>query len=537
MELQTYIAIFWRRKWVVLALTLLGLLLSGIATFLATPIYTSTTTLRVATVGANVVGGRSDIDYTQRLMNTYANIINSRSTYAEIMRRLTLERPPTLLVTIVPNTELMRISAEATDPQRARDVATAAAAIAIQQSQEALQGEGQTTQEIINRQLLQIEAELHTARDEEARLITQTPTNTVSINAIRQSIELKERTYATLLTNYENARIQEALKANSVFIVEPADTPARPSKPRASLNLLLGVVVGFFAGVILSLLIDSTDATLYTPAQIEAVTGLATLGRIPAVNGQSPLIDPAQAGPAYPLQLEAFRRLRVNLLSPALGPPPQAVLVTSADAGEGKSTVTANLAIAFAKSGRTVVVIDCDLHMPTQHTLFRLPNEYGLSDALTHQVSVDGVLQRTEIPNVHLITSGPLLPDRVNTPELVQISPSALANRFEQGAELLGSPEMTHLIHHLREEYDIILLDTPALFSVTDAAVLAPLVDRIILVVASEVAHREAVHEVIDLLSSLKAQSIGVVINRDRQALKKKYTPLRTANLSSISRL
>jgi Mrp family chromosome partitioning ATPase len=174
--------------------------------------------------------------------------------------------------------------------------------------------------------------------------------------------------------------------------------------------------------------------------------------------------------------------------------------------------------------------------MPVQHTIFRLPNEYGLTDALTRQVSVDGVLQKTDISNIHIISSGPPLPDRVKAPELMQITPSALANRFEQGTELLGSPEMTHLIHHLREEYDIVLLDTPALFTVTDAAVLVPLVDRIVLVVASEYAHREAVHEVLELLESLKAQSIGVVINRDRQVMKKKYAPVRASSLFPLSR-
>jgi len=526
MELQTYFAILWRRKWIIVAIALITLIGVAVATFFATPLYTSSTTLRVATVGATT-GVRPEIDYTLRLMNTYVNIISGRSTRQELSQRLNVASPPKVTVTIIPSTELMRIEAEADDPGTARDAATIPAESVIRHDQEQGSSSGETTQEILSRQLSQIATELDAARIEYNRLMADSPDDTASLTAANLEIQAKERTQATILEQYENVRLQHALQANSVYVVESAFLPASPSKPRTEMNLVLGLLIGLIAGVGVAFLLDSLDSTLYTSGQIEAVTKLPTLGRIPVSSGRSVLIDPNAASNGYQSQFEAFRRLRVNLLNSGNGHPPQTILVTSADIGEGKSTITANLAVAMAKSGRSVVAIDCDLHIPTLHTIFKTPNEFGLTSVLTKQVSVAGVLQRTSLPNLHLISSGPALPDPAKSPELLQITPSALANRFEQGTELLGSQEMDHLIEQLKHQFDIVLLDTPALLSVTDAAVLAPVVDSVVLVVASERSHRDAVRAVREQLNSVRVKSLNVVINRDKQKPEKNSYRLR----------
>ena len=517
MELQTYLAILWRRKWIIVATTIVSLLGVAVLTYFATPIYVASTTLRVATVGTNgPVAGRSDIEYTLRLMNTYASIVNSRSTRQELRARLNLSWAPYFSVNIVPGTELMKIDAEATDPATARNLAAAAGEIVIRQSQEQMRGSGQTTQDILGKQLAQIEQELKQARDEYDQLLANSPNDTAALTAATQSIQLKERTYSTLLDQYENARVQEALRANSVYVVDPAEEPWEASKPRVELNLMLGLIVGLILGVGFAFLFELFDSTLHTPSQIEAVTHLPTIGRIPAVNGPSALIDLNGGSSSIPPHFEAFRRLRVNLGSASDSNHAQAVLITSADTGEGKSTVAANLAIAMAKSGRRVVVLDCDLHLPTLHSLFKLPNEYGLTSVLTRQVSTEGALQRSSIPNLSVITSGPPLLDRAHLPELRQITPSSLVGRLEQGTDLLGTREMAQLIDQLKEQFDAVLLDTPALLSVTDAAVLAPLVDSVLLVVAPEYSHRDAVRAVLELLDGVKVKAIGVVINREK---------------------
>ena len=225
MELRQYLAVIQRRKWIIILTTIITTALAALATFLATPQYESTTTLRVATI--------NNIDYTQLLMNTYARIATSGTSKTELTQQLNLEGPPNISVELVPGTELMTITAEAPDPELAQAIADTTATILAAQSREIYSGSGQTTTEILEAQLAQAEGELAEARDEYDQLWISAPDDTTAIDAMDQSIALKERTYATLLDEYESARVNEALLANSVSVVEPAYLPVSPSKPRA----------------------------------------------------------------------------------------------------------------------------------------------------------------------------------------------------------------------------------------------------------------------------------------------------------------
>ncbi len=495
MELRTYLSILWRRRWIVLVTAVITTAIAAIFTFTTTPVYVSATTLRVATIGSGVIEyGRPDIGYTERLINTYAQIITSGSVRSDIMQQLNLSEPPVIKVELIPDTELIKVKAEATDPTTARQVADAAAFLLIEQSRQLYSGNGQTTQEILRQQIQQIEGELNTARQEYERLLIEDPDNSVAITAASQSIALKERTYATLLEQYENARVGEALRANTVSVVEPAYTPRQPARPRYDLNLAMGILGGLVGGIGLAFLFENLDTRLYTTQEIEETTRLSTLGKIPdAENGKLQIVH---LGNGFQPHLEAFRRLRTNILSPEQQQSPYTLLVTSAERGEGKSTIVANLAVIIAQSGRRVAVVDCDMRLPTMHKIFDLPNDLGLTSALAEGVSLVDVIQETAFPRVAVIPSGPLPPNPT---------------------ELLGSARMWELLAELKESYDVVLLDTPALLSVTDAAVLAPQVDHVILVVARTRSRREAVVAVRDQLLNVNVRSIGVVVNRAEQ--------------------
>jgi polysaccharide biosynthesis transport protein len=481
-ELRQYLAIIQRRKWVILLTAVMIIFATGLFNFLATPQYVSATTLRVATV--------TDISYTQLLMNTYARIVTSGTVRGQLRERLGLEGSPRIAVELIPGTELMLITAEAPDPAEAQAIAAAAADVLVAQSREIYSGGGQSTTEILAKQLADVESDLNRARAEYDQLLADSPQNTSAIDAINQSIALKERTQATLLDQYERARLNETLIANSVSVVEPAYLPARPAKPRTTLNLALGVLVGIMGGVGLAFLFENLDTTLYTTEQIEAATQLATVGRIPAAREDLRL---ARLGNGHYPQLEAFRRLRTNILTLDHAGKSQVVLLTSAQRGEGKSTVAANLAVAIAQSGRTIVIVDCDMRLPTVHKVFELPNKRGLTSVLTKEVELDGALLSSTFPRLHVLTSGPLPPNPT---------------------ELLGSPQMMALIEELQQRFDFVLLDTPALLSVADAAVLAPLADNIIWVVAQAKTRRGDVATVRKQLSNVKARSVEVVVNR-----------------------
>jgi non-specific protein-tyrosine kinase len=492
MELRSYLSVFSRRKWVIILSVILGTAAAALISFLSTPQYVGTTTLRVLTSGTgSVTNARPDIAYTERLLNTYARILASNSVRQQLRDEVGMDQVPLISVQLIPGTELIRIVAEAPDPEDARDAANAAAQLLIRQNQEFYSGgTGQTLQQILQQQLAQAEIELEDARSEYEQILTDSPDNTVLIAAASQALDARERSYNTLLTQYEAARLEEAINANAISVVEEAVLPRNPAKPRHPINIALGAAIGLVGGVALAFLLDNLDTKLYTQEQIESATQMMTIGRIPAAKEDMGIARLADGN--YP-QLESFRRLRTNILAGANGGGPQVVLLTSAKRGEGKSTVCANLAVTIAQSGREVIVVDCDLRLPTAHKYFDLPNKRGLTNILTGEVTYDEAVQYTTYPRVQVITSGPLPPNPT---------------------ELLGSQQMIDLIDELRQKYDFVLLDTPALLSVADAAVLAPTADNVILVVAQAVTSRDDVDTVRQQLSNVRVKSMEVVINR-----------------------
>jgi non-specific protein-tyrosine kinase len=203
----------------------------------------------------------------------------------------------------------------------------------------------------------------------------------------------------------------------------------------------------------------------------------------------SPLItlrDPSSAA------AEAYRTLRTNLLFSSLDKPLHTLLVTSSAPNEGKSTSVANLAVTMAQAEQSVLLVDCDLRRPGLHTLFGLPNEVGLTNAILAQDEGPLPIQATSVPGLRLLTSGPLPP---------------------RPADLLGSRRMGALIERLRREADIVLFDTPPVVAVTDAAVLAPRVDGVLLVLHAGQTRRDRARESRQILEKVKANIVGVVLN------------------------
>jgi non-specific protein-tyrosine kinase len=491
MELRSYFSILRRRKWIVLLSVLLGTAIATAVTLLSTPQYAASTTVRVLTIGGGpITDARPDINYTERLVNTYSRIITGATVRRQIMDDLGLEQMPVVSVQAIPGTELIRINAEAPDPEDARDIANAAAQILVDQNREFTSGgAGQTLREILGEQVATAEEELNDARANYEQILATSPENEAAIAAASQSLELRERTFTSLLTQYESARLEEAVRANAISVIEEANAPNRPAKPRHVLNIALGFAIGLVTGIALAFLADNLDTTLYTTEQIENATQMATVGQVPASKDN---LSIARLGSGHYPQLESFRRLRTNILASGPGGS-QVVLLTSAKRGEGKSTVSGNLAVTIAQSGREVVVVDCDLRLPTVHKLFDLPNKRGLTNILAGEVSVDEAMQYSAFPRVQVITSGPLPPNPT---------------------ELLGSQRMLDLIEQLKGIFDFIVLDTPALLSVADAAVLAPGVDNVILVVAQSQTRRGDVQAVRQQLSNVHVKSMEVVVNR-----------------------
>ncbi|MBM2826779.1 MAG: Non-specific protein-tyrosine kinase [Dehalococcoidia bacterium] len=209
----------------------------------------------------------------------------------------------------------------------------------------------------------------------------------------------------------------------------------------------------------------------------EAVTGLKTL--VTYSNPQSPAA-------------EAYRQLRTNVQFSSLDHPIKSLLITSTSLEEGKSTTLANLAITFAQTGNSVILVDCDLRRPGLHELFGVSNERGLTSFFINGSSMEIPLVESGIENLRLITSGPLPPN-----------PS----------ELLGSKRMQDLLDELKSKAGYVLLDSPPIIAVTDAAVLAAQVDGVLLVLRAGKTKRETALKAKAVLERVNANLLGVVLN------------------------
>ncbi|AJI20615.1 CpsD/CapB family tyrosine-protein kinase [Priestia megaterium] len=189
---------------------------------------------------------------------------------------------------------------------------------------------------------------------------------------------------------------------------------------------------------------------------------------------------------------EQYRTIRTNIQFSNVDQDIKTIVVTSSGAEEGKSTTASNLATVYAQQGLKVLLIDADLRKPTGHYTFRLENHIGLTNVLTRQSTLAQAVQESEIPHLSVLTSGPIPPN-----------PS----------ELLASAQMAELLKEMKEQFDMIIFDTPPILAVADAQILANQVDGTILVVSSGKTEKDAALKSKELLSNAQGKLLGVVLN------------------------
>lgn len=189
---------------------------------------------------------------------------------------------------------------------------------------------------------------------------------------------------------------------------------------------------------------------------------------------------------------EQYRTIRTNIQFSDADQAIKSIVLTSTGPGEGKSTTASNLATVYAQQGLRVLLIDADLRKPTSHYTFRLENHVGLTNVLTKQSTLGQAVQGTEVPDLFLLTSGPIPPNP---------------------AELLASNKMTELLKEMKEEFDMVVFDTPPVLAVADAQILANQVDGSILVVSSGKTDKEAAVKAKELLLKANAKLLGAVLN------------------------
>ncbi len=337
------------------------------------------------------------------------------------------------------------------------------------------------------------------------------PEKILDLARLERRKKVDEQTYIMLTQKLEETKIKEAAQAKNVNILDDAIEPLKPVKPRKKLNILLGMIIGLGLGIGLTFLIEYFDNSVKTPEELERL-GFNILSSIPKIEmdkvkkklerkyeklGQyegrkieARLIT--HLDPKSPVA-EAYRTLRTNLQFSKIDQQLNTLLVTSAGPKEGKSTTAANLAIAMAQVGRRVVLLDADLRRPVIHSIFGMVKDDGLTNYLMGTIEFNQAIKPTFLDNLFVITSGALPPN-----------PS----------ELLASKKMEETLELLKEEFDMVVIDSPPVIAVTDAAILSTKVHGTILVVSSEYTSKDAIVRAKTLLESVNSKLLGVLLNR-----------------------
>jgi capsular exopolysaccharide synthesis family protein len=317
--------------------------------------------------------------------------------------------------------------------------------------------------------------------------------------------DTNERLFGIVTERTKESDLTRALRVNNIRVAERPLIPGQPISPVVPLNIGLGGVAGLLLGVILAIGREQLDRSIKTPEDLEETHGLVFLGLLPSteMGGKDKRGKPIPANPLVTPELivhyepvsgtaEAARALRTNILYMSPDRPYQTLLVTSAGPSEGKTTVASCIAVAMAHAGNRVVLLDCDMRRPRVHKVFGLRNDLGVTTALVDPSTVDDIVHETVVPNMSVICTGPIPPN-----------PS----------ELLHSESFARLLNELKSRFDRIIIDSPPIVPVTDAAILATQVDGTILIVRAQKTSRDLVRRAKRALSDVGAHMVGAVLN------------------------
>jgi len=345
------------------------------------------------------------------------------------------------------------------------------------------------------------------AHKAQARTLSRTA---VGYSLRKQTVDLNRQTYNDLLSRLNDAQLSSQIKATAVKVLDRAEPPRSPIEPQPARNVTVALLLGLVLGVGLATLAESLDRRIKSPEEavrylrmplLTVIPGFALSRGVGKEEGRARLvtIEEPRSHAA-----ESYRSLRTSILFSTGHTVPKTILITSAVGGEGKSTTSANLAVAMSQSGRKVLLVDADLRRPSQHRYFARKGSGGIVRLLKETCRPEDAVQRTFVENLdvllcHEIPSNP--------------------------SELLGSERMREALEHFRNHYDAVVIDSPVIISVPDTLILASRAEAIILVHRPEAASRDMVRHAREKLGEVKANILGLVLNNvDLEASRYAYS-------------
>jgi capsular exopolysaccharide synthesis family protein len=316
----------------------------------------------------------------------------------------------------------------------------------------------------------------------------------IDYGVLERDVQSSKQIYESLLQRAKETGVSTELKTSNIRVVDQAEEPRTPVSPKKALNFTLALLGGSLLAFGLTFFFEYVDSRIKTPDEVATYLGLASLGMVPALKpnswtGAEPLISRG----VPPNFAEAVRAIRTNVLFSSTEEGSRSLVVTSTGPGEGKTIVATNLAISLAQAGQRVLLIDADMRRPRVHTMFNQRQEPGLSNLMVGHAAPSAAMRKSSVPGLWLLTAGRIPPNP---------------------AELLGSKRFKEFIHTLRDHFDAVIIDSPPIMAVTDAAITASSVSGIVFVVGAEMTSRQAARAAIEQLEKSRPGFIGAVLNR-----------------------
>lgn len=506
-ELRTYLGVLWRRRWWIVGVTLLCGLLGFVNAARHEPLYRAS--------GAALLSAPPEVlarlgteplsDSAERQIANEIELIDSQEVQARV--RELVGRPLAVDVSNAAGSDVIRLVSTDPDPEVAaadvNDFTDAYVQVRSTRNQEDLRTARQEVRADREAQRLALVELRRPIVDLDAQIAATTdPAVITQLAAQRQDTlnRINDDLQAAIdaIDGYDQTLAQldglRELDEPGIEVISRATPPTEPFHPQPKKDLLVGLVIGLLLGLAAAFLREVADDRVLTEDDLEkALPDTPVLAVIPELTPHEgepnvPLVVGAEAG------AEAYRSLAASVEFSRLGKPVTVIHVTSAIAGEGKSTTAANLAVAFADTGTRVVAVDADLRRPMLHQMLGVPSQPGLSDHLLRGIDLDEVLVGVEdVPSLSVLPPGPVI-----------ANPS----------KLLYAQRTEDLFGRLRAEFDVVIIDSPPLLPVADSLVLTQFADLIVLVTRSGHTGRRLVRKARKAVGRIESGTLVTVLNR-----------------------
>lgn len=318
----------------------------------------------------------------------------------------------------------------------------------------------------------------------------------IQYNVLKREVESNRQLYESLLKRAKETAVSEELQTSQIRIVDPAEVPRNPFKPKIAQNIILACILGLGMGLGAAFLLEYLDSTIKTAEDVELYVKLPFLGYVPAVKKEGQAADGIDLMTHQNTDMvisEAFRSIRTSIIfSSPEDRPIKTILITSTLPQEGKSSTVVNLATAFAQKNEQVVIVEADMRKQRLAKALGVDAKEGLSSFLAGPIGLERVIKKTLVPNLFIITAGPTPPNP---------------------AELLTSVKIKILLDELKKKFDRIIIDSPPVLAIADTAILANIADGVIQVIRSEFVNLDGILRSKQRLIESKSKILGVILN------------------------